>query len=161
MIPPGLSRVILVKLISFIISKDSKKEIPVSEAPTTTIRVLFSIFKVLRFRLVIIDKENGAYSSSNGSLSRSIPPLLVRYLSLSSFSKLKFHFFLRKCGKILILSGVNSWKISGRRVLLWTSKYRHVLLVNLMISLSTKRTFLMKSGLMNEYITLPCLSRGC
>lgn len=50
------------KFISFIISKDSKKEIPVSEAPTTTILVLFSIFKVFRFLLVIIDKENGASS---------------------------------------------------------------------------------------------------
>lgn len=38
------------------------KEIPVSEAPTTTIRVLFYILRVLRCFLVTIDKEKGASS---------------------------------------------------------------------------------------------------
>ena len=61
MIPPGLSKVMLVKLTSFIVRRDSMKESPVSDAPTTTILVLFYIFKVLRFFLVIIERENGAY----------------------------------------------------------------------------------------------------
>jgi hypothetical protein len=60
MIPPGLSRVMLVKFTSFIMSKDSMNEIPVSDAPTTTIRVLFYIFKAFKFFLVTIDKEKGA-----------------------------------------------------------------------------------------------------
>jgi hypothetical protein len=58
--PPGLSKVIFVKLTSFIINKDSINDIPVSEAPTTTIRVLFYILRVFRFFLVTIDKEKGA-----------------------------------------------------------------------------------------------------
>ena len=37
-------------------------EIPVSEAPTTTILVLFYIFCAFRCLFVRIDKENGAYS---------------------------------------------------------------------------------------------------
>lgn len=36
-------------------------DMPVSEAPTTTILVLFYIFKVFRFFFVIIDNEKGAY----------------------------------------------------------------------------------------------------
>jgi len=35
-------------------------EIPVSEAPTITILVLFSIFKVFKSFFVIIDREKGA-----------------------------------------------------------------------------------------------------
>lgn len=38
------------------------KEIPVSDAPTTTILVLFSILRVFMFFFVIIDKEKGASS---------------------------------------------------------------------------------------------------
>ena len=60
--PPGLSNVIFVKFTSFIVRRDSMNEIPVSDAPTTTILVLFYIFKVFKFFLVIIERENGAYS---------------------------------------------------------------------------------------------------
>jgi hypothetical protein len=44
MIPPGLRSIILVKLIFFIVSNDYINDIPVSEAPTTTIRVLLFYF---------------------------------------------------------------------------------------------------------------------
>ena len=64
MTPPGLRRVILVKLTYFNINSDSMKEIPVSEAPTITILVLLLILSELRSFLVMIDKEKGAYSSS-------------------------------------------------------------------------------------------------
>lgn len=136
-------------------------DIPVSDAPTTTILVLFYILSVLRFFFVIIDNEKGAYYWSKGSRYKSIPPLLTSCLYLSSFSKTKFHFFFKKCGNTLILNGVNSLNISGSNVLLCTSKYKQVLLVNLMISFSTNRTFLIKSGLINECTTFPCLSLGC
>jgi len=55
-------------------------DMPVSDAPTTTILVLFSIFVEFKCFLLIIDKENGAYYSSQGFLLRSIPPLLVSCL---------------------------------------------------------------------------------
>lgn len=47
---------------SFIDNKLSMKDIPVSEAPTTTIRELFDIFTPLSCFFVIIDNENGACS---------------------------------------------------------------------------------------------------
>jgi hypothetical protein len=80
MIPPGLNKVIFVKFTSFIINKDSMKEIPVSEAPTTTILVLFYIFKEFKCFFVIIEREKGAYSSSKAFLSISMPPLFTSCL---------------------------------------------------------------------------------
>jgi len=70
-----------VKFMSFIMSRDYIKDIPVSEAPTTTIRVLFYILRTFKFFLVIIDREKGAYSSSKGFLYKSIPPLFCKFLS--------------------------------------------------------------------------------
>ena len=57
--PPGAKRVMCVKLISLIVNKDSIKEIPVSEAPTTTILVLLEILTYESIFFVIKDKENG------------------------------------------------------------------------------------------------------
>lgn len=42
--------------------------IPVSDAPTITIRVLLLIFNVFKSFFVIIDNEKGAYYWSNASL---------------------------------------------------------------------------------------------
>ena len=92
------------------------KDIPVSEAPTTTILVL--LLSLMKFSCFFetIEREKGASSSSVGFLSASIPPLFLNLLSRSSGSYEKFHFFFRRWGKVLILKGVNSLKISGRRV---------------------------------------------
>jgi len=106
--PPGESRVILANLTPLIISKDSMKEVPVSEAPTTTIRVLLEILVVERSFLVIIESENGASYWSFASLSISTPFLLTLFLSKSSFWNSKFHFLFSICGKLLSLKGVNS-----------------------------------------------------
>lgn len=57
--PPGANKVMWVKFISFNIKSDSMKEIPVSDAPTTTILVLFETFTEESIFFVIIDKENG------------------------------------------------------------------------------------------------------
>ena len=59
-IPPGLNKVMLVKLIYLSINKLSIKEIPVSDAPTMTILVLLLILRIFRSLFVIIDKEKGA-----------------------------------------------------------------------------------------------------
>ena len=80
-IPPGDKSVIFVKWTSFIINNDYMNEIPVSEAPTTTIRVLFSILVTLRCFLVIMEREKGASYSSKGFLVKSIPPLFVKLRS--------------------------------------------------------------------------------
>jgi len=69
------------------------KEIPVSDAPTTTILVLFSVFMVLRFFLVIIEREKGAYSSSKAFRLLSTTFLFFKFLSRSYCWKEKFHFF--------------------------------------------------------------------
>jgi len=94
--PPGASKVIFVKLTYFIISRDSMKDKPVSEAPTTTILVLFYVFEETNCFLDNIDRENGAYYSSYGSLPASTAPLFVRCLCLSSNPNWKFHFFFKK-----------------------------------------------------------------
>jgi hypothetical protein len=44
--------------------RDSMKDKPVSEAPTTTILVLFYVFEETSCFFDSIDRENGAYYSS-------------------------------------------------------------------------------------------------
>lgn len=56
--PPGDKRVICVKWISFIVNKDSIKEIPVSLAPTTIILLLLDTLLEDNIFLVIIEREN-------------------------------------------------------------------------------------------------------
>jgi len=51
-----------VKLTSLIVRSDSINEIPVSEAPTTTILVLFDTFTFDNYFFVIIESENGLSS---------------------------------------------------------------------------------------------------
>jgi predicted CDP-diglyceride synthetase/phosphatidate cytidylyltransferase len=53
---------IFVKYISLMVSKDSINESPVSDAPTTTILVLFYTLVELNYFLVNIDNENGVSS---------------------------------------------------------------------------------------------------
>ena len=149
------------KFISLRVSKDYIKDMPVSEAPTTTIRVLLLILMLFRFFFEIIDKEKGAYYWSKGSLSKSTPPLFSNLLYRSYFYNWKFHFLFSSWGKVLSRSGVNSLNISGNKVLLWTSKYKHDLFNSLIISLKINRTDLINNGLINECITFPCLSLGC
>jgi hypothetical protein len=60
--PPGARRIIFVKLISLIVNSDSMKDNPVSDAPTTTILVLFDIFTMLSYFFVNIANEKGASS---------------------------------------------------------------------------------------------------
>lgn len=57
--PPGANRVILVKRTSFKVNKDSRKEIPVSLAPTTIILVLFRVFLNVSSFLEIMLNANG------------------------------------------------------------------------------------------------------
>ena len=68
-----------VKLMYFKERSDSIKEIPVSEAPTTTILVLFEILFKLNKRLVEKARLNSAISWSNGSLSPSYKFLMLPY----------------------------------------------------------------------------------
>jgi len=58
--PPGLNKVMLVKVTYFNIRRVYINEIPVSLAPTITILVLLLILRVFKFFFVIIDNENGA-----------------------------------------------------------------------------------------------------
>lgn len=60
--PPGANKIIFVKLTSLIVSNDSIKDNPVSDAPTTTIRELFETLVLDNYFLVNMAKENGAYS---------------------------------------------------------------------------------------------------
>lgn len=68
LVPPGASNVILVKLMYFNESNDSMNDIPVSEAPTTTILVLLEILFKLNNLLVVKARLNVAISWLNGSL---------------------------------------------------------------------------------------------
>ena len=59
--PPGAKRVMLVKRTSFKVSRDSRKDMPVSEAPTTMMRVLFRVFlKVSSFLLIMLRAKGGS-----------------------------------------------------------------------------------------------------
>ena len=88
LVPPGASKVILVKLIYFNDNNDSIKDIPVSEAPTTTILVLLEILFKLNNRFVVKAKLNEAISSSNGFLSPSYKFLIFPYFYKYSSSNL-------------------------------------------------------------------------
>lgn len=57
--PPGANKMIFVKFISLIVRRDSIKEIPVSDAPTTTILVLLDTFTADNYFFVNILNENG------------------------------------------------------------------------------------------------------
>lgn len=104
-------------------------EIPVSDAPITTILEFLRILGSLSNLLVEKQSANGDSFSSNGSLSApsygvpfssSISSCLGSNLSWS-------HFRWRKCGNRLERTWTSSWKIVGIIVLSIISKYKQVL----------------------------------
>lgn len=60
--PPGAKRVKFVKFKVLIEIKDSISEIPVSDAPTTTILLLTDYFGMVKYFLLIMDKAKGLSS---------------------------------------------------------------------------------------------------
>lgn len=140
------------------------KDIPVSDAPTTTIREFFTILGSLNSLLVVKQRANGLSFSSWGSLSwpstgicccwSAYPVTSGLYLSWS-------HFLSKKWGNLLDLTCTNSWNMVGITVLSWISKYRQVLAESLISSLRMKRVHRSKIGFITEKISLVWAFLSC
>ena len=150
-------------------SRASAKEIPVSDAPIMTTLAFLTILASLKSFLDVKQRANGDSVSSSAFLSAPSTGTL-KSLSGSSSAEVEedlfshrswSHFLSRKCGKRLLRTWINSWKIVGITVFDWTSKYRHVLPLSLSTSLRKNRVDFSKIGLIVEKIRRVCPLRSC